>query len=145
MHTKQFIFALALTMGVFVGLSFSAFSQKSDAILGEWINAEQNARFEIYKSESRYFGKILWGTGSDPKDVKNPDKSLRNRDLVGLTILNDFVYEGGNSWAEGTIYDPKDGKTYSCKLTLTAPNKLDVRGFVGFSLFGRTETWTKIN
>ena len=145
MHTKQFIFALALTIGVFAGFSFTAFSQKSDAILGEWINSEQNARFEIYKKGDKYFGKILWGTGSDSKDVENPDASLRSRELVGLTILHDFVYEGKEIWADGTIYDPKDGKTYSCKLTLTSADKLDVRGFVGFSLFGRTETWTRIN
>jgi len=138
---------------LFIGLiisSIAAFAQsgnlqKSDAILGEWINAEKDAKFEIYKKGDVYFGKIIWGTGGDTNDTKNPDPKLRTRELVGLTILNDFVFEGKNTWKDGTIYDPKNGKTYSCQLTLKSADKLDVRGFLGFSLFGRTETWTRIN
>jgi uncharacterized protein (DUF2147 family) len=109
------------------------------------MNADKNAKFEIYKSNNKYYGKIIWGTGRESKDVKNPDEKLRNRELVGIKMLNNFVFDGNNTWSDGTIYDPNDGKTYSCKLTLTSANKLDVRGYVGISLFGRTETWTKIN
>jgi len=145
MNQTILIFVVGLLASSILNFPQSETNRKADAILGEWINAEQNARFEIYKKGNKYFGKILWGTGSDNKDVKNPDASLRGRELVGLTILNDFVYEGKEIWADGTIYDPKDGKTYSCKLTLKSADKLDVRGFVGFSMFGRTETWTKIN
>ncbi len=64
--------------------------------------------------------------------------------MIGLTILKNFEFKSKNVWSDGTIYDPKDGKTYSCKLTLVSNNKLEVRGYVGISLFGRTETWTKI-
>jgi len=116
---------------------------KADAVLGEWINAEKDATFLIYKKNDKYFGKITWGTGGDTKDSKNPDPSLRSRDLVGLTILNNFEWGGSNVWENGRIYDPKDGKTYDCKMTLKNPNTLEVRGYVGFSLFGRTETWTR--
>jgi uncharacterized protein (DUF2147 family) len=114
-----------------------------DAILGEWMNAEKDASFLIYKKNGKYFGKITWGTGGDTKDSKNPDPALRKRDLVGLTILNNFVYTGENVWENGRIYDPKDGKTYDCKMTLKDKNTIDVRGYVGFSQFGRTETWTR--
>lgn len=139
----------SLLIALFIG-PFSLFAQASqasqgDAILGEWINAEKDAKFLIYKKESKYFGKISWGTGRDTKDANNPDPKLQNRELVGLTILNNFIFKGNAVWADGTIYDPQDGKTYSCKLTLKSVKKLDVRGFVGVSWFGRTETWTKIN
>ncbi|MFN3996767.1 DUF2147 domain-containing protein [Algoriphagus sp.] len=120
-------------------------TKEGDAILGEWINAEKDAKFQIYKEAGQYFGKIIWGTGGETKDVKNPDLSLRKRDLVGLVILNNFIFEGSNSWKDGTIYNPKDGKTYSCKLTLKSPKTLEVRGFVGISMFGKSETWSKIN
>ncbi len=138
----------SLLVALFLG-SLSLFAQSSqapqgDAILGEWINAEQDAKFLIYKKDDKYFGKITWGTGGDTKDSQNPDPKLRSKNLVGLTILKDFVFSGKNVWADGTIYDPKDGKTYSCKLTLKSARKLDVRGFVGVSMFGRTESWTKI-
>lgn len=135
-------FALAFFLGT---ITLFAQAAKSDAILGEWVNAEKDAKFLIYKQGNKYFGKIRWGTGRDTKDSKNPDPKLRGRDLVGLTILNDFIFDGGQIWSGGTIYDPKDGKTYSCKLTLKSADKLDVRGFVGLSLFGRTETWTRID
>lgn len=126
-------------------LSQSNEQKKPDAILGEWTNPAKDAKFEIYKKGDVYFGKIIWGTGGDTKDAKNPDPKLRSRDLVGLTILSDFTFDGDDQWEDGTIYDPKDGKTYSCVLTLVSSDKLDVRGFLGISLFGRTETWTRIN
>lgn len=138
-------FASILELGTISLLAQSKTSTPGDAILGEWINADKDAKIEIYKIGNQYFGKIIWGTGGDTKDLKNPDQKLRSRDLVGLTILKNFVFDDKNTWIDGTIYDPKDGKTYSCKLTLKSDNKLDIRGFVGISLFGRTETWTKIN
>ena len=57
--------------------------------------------------------------------------------------MNDFAFAGKTVWKGGTVYDPKSGKTYSGKMTLVSPNKLDMRGFVGISLFGRTTTWTR--
>jgi len=138
------IFIMSLLLSSCSLFAQSSIPNSSDAISGEWVNVAKDAKFEIFKSANKYFGKITWGTGVDSKDSKNPDPKLRNRDLVGLVILQDFVFEGKNTWSDGTIYDPKDGKTYSCKLTLTSINKLNVRGYVGISLFGRTETWTRI-
>jgi uncharacterized protein (DUF2147 family) len=117
---------------------------EADQILGKWTNAEKTAHFEITESNGKYYGKITWGTGRDTKDSKNPDPSLRSRALVGLTILKDFEFEGDGIWSAGTIYDPNDGKTYSCKLTLKTKDKLEVRGYIGISLFGRTDIWTRI-
>lgn len=117
---------------------------KGDAILGVWMSAKKDTKFEILKLNGKYFGKILWGTGSETRDVKNPDVRLKNREIIGLVILNDLIYDGESSWEKGTIYDPREGKTYSCKLTLKTSDQLNVRGFVGVSFFGRTETWTKI-
>lgn len=142
---QNFIFLLAFAFVANVSAAKAQTSNKADAILGEWLNEKQDARFLIYKSNNQYFGKIVWGTGSETKDVKNPDTKLRSRELVGLTILNNFVFDGKKTWEDGSIYDPKNGKTYDCKLTLTDKNKLDVRGYVGVSLFGRTETWTRVN
>ncbi|MCH8553980.1 MAG: DUF2147 domain-containing protein [Schleiferiaceae bacterium] len=143
--TIAITFSIAAILGALTIFGQSRNAQNAIAILGVWTNPQKDAKFEIYEKDNKYFGKIIWGTGRDTKDSKNPDPKLRGRDLVGLIILNNFVYDGKNTWVDGTIYDPQDGKTYSCKLTLTSPNKLDVRGYLGISLFGRTETWTKIN
>ncbi len=117
----------------------------SNAIFGEWVNEKGDAKFKIYRKGDSFYGDITWGTGGPTKDVNNPDPAKKERDLVGLTILNDFKYEGKNLWSSGTIYDPKDGKTYSCKMTLKKPNQLEVRGYLGVSLFGRSEIWTRVN
>jgi len=64
--------------------------------------------------------------------------------LLGLQILKNFVYDAQDKeWEDGTIYDPKNGKTYSCIMTLSG-NNLNVRGYVGISMLGRTGVWTKV-
>lgn len=139
---KKIILLIVLQVPLVTGL----FAQeKSDAILGEWLSEKKDSKFLIYKQNSKYFGKVIWGTGTETRDVKNPDLALRARDLIGLEILKDFEFDGEKIWEDGTIYDPREGKTYSCKITLTNQNVLSVRGYVGISLFGRSETWTRIN
>lgn len=117
---------------------------KGDAIIGEWINEKKDAKFQIYRQDSKYYGKIIWGTGNQKLDNKNPDVNLRKREVIGLVILNDFNYKDNGTWEGGTIYDPREGKRYSCKITLKDKDKISVRGYVGISLFGRSEIWTKV-
>ncbi len=128
-----------------------------DAIVGQWLNGKKTAHIEIHKSDSKYFGKIVWlkeptyppedkkrMAGQPKTDRENPDPALRTRPILGLVILRDFVFAGGNRWEGGRVYDPENGKDYKCKMTLTSPDTLEVRGFVGVSLFGRTETWARV-
>ena len=138
---KQF-FILAMTLFAHLNVIHA---QKGDAILGNWINEKKDSKFEIYKTGDTYAGKVTWGKGSETKDVKNPDPKLRNREIIGLTILENFSFDGKDQWKGGSIYDPRQGKTYDCKMKLKNPNTLEVRGYLGVSLFGRTETWSKIN
>jgi uncharacterized protein (DUF2147 family) len=139
--SKKLFFMVFLLVGI---ANTSQAQTKSDAILGEWINEKKDAKFQIFKKDNKYFGKIIWGTGDQKKDTKNPDAKLRDREVIGLVILNNFVFDGDDTWEDGTIYDPREGKTYSCKITQKGKDKINVRGFVGISMFGRTEVWTKI-
>lgn len=133
-----------------------AYADGSDGVLGMWMTADGKARIEITKQGDVYGGSIVWlkeplypaddaqGMGGKPKvDRKNPDKSLRGQPIIGLTLVQGFKYAGDNVWNDGTIYDPESGKTYSCKMTLMMDGSLRVRGYVGISLFGRTEIWTR--
>lgn len=126
----------------------------ADAILGQWVSQEGDARFEFYKADGKYCGKVVWlkepvysakdkEAGKPVRDRENPDESKRNEPLVGLTILKDFKYKGNNTWGEGSIYNPDNGKTYSARLRLDGENKLKVRGYIGVSLIGGTTTWTR--
>ncbi len=84
-------------------------------------------------------------TGQRRVDDKNPDPNLRNRPIIGLKIMSGFIFDGEHKWKSGSVYDPKNGKTYSGTLTLISPNKLDLRGYVLFSFLGRTTTWTRLD
>jgi uncharacterized protein (DUF2147 family) len=140
MKTQLTTYLLALL------LAASAYAQTNpSAIVGEWLSPKKDSRILIYKQANAFFGKVTWGTGGPAKDEKNPNPALRSRDLIGAVILNDFTFDGDDTWQNGTIYDPRDGKTYSCKMTLKDPTHLNIRGYVGVSLFGRTEVWTKVN
>ena len=130
-------------------LLISAVASAQTAVAGTWLNAEKDGKIEIYACGNRICGKITWikdatdDKGKPRIDAKNPEVSLQNRPIQGLVIMQGFEYQGNNVWENGKIYDPKSGKTYSCKLTLKNPKTLDVRGFIGISLLGRTDTWTR--
>jgi uncharacterized protein (DUF2147 family) len=132
----SFVPLILVTISVFANSS-------ADAILGEWLSQEKDGKIVIFKQGDQYFGKISWGKIPGKKDIKNPDEKLRNKDLVGAVILKNFKFTG-SSWENGTIYDPNSGKTYDCILKIRDGNKtLDIRGFVGTAMFGRTSTWTR--
>lgn len=127
---------------------------EADAICGQWFTSGQDARIEIFKVNGKYHGKVAWEKQStypegDPEfgktkhDRKNPDVTKRDQPLLGLTLLADFEYAGGNSWNHGTLYNPEDGNTYKTKLALTPEGTLKVRGYLGISLLGRTVVWTR--
>ena len=113
-----------------------------------WYNQEKTAKIQIFKSaDSKFYGKIVWLKVPDvdgkPKvDIHNPDKARRSDPIMGLLLLKGFKKNGEKDYTDGTIYDPKNGKTYKCKMTIDG-EKLNVRGYIGFSLIGRTEVWTK--
>lgn len=125
------------------------YAQSADAILGKWLNSSGEANINIYKTGNKYNGKIVWlktpnnEQGKAKTDIHNPDANLRGRALLGLEMLKGFSFDDGE-WVDGSIYDPKTGKTYSCKMTLKGNNKLSVRGYIGISLIGRTDVWTRV-
>jgi len=142
----------SIFISIFCIISSGAFcQQKADAVIGIWETpGEDNGRIEIYKSGNTYHGKIIWlkkavENGSPRVDENNPDASKRSNPVVGLEVLKGFVFDGEEEWNKGSIYDPANGKTYSCLMALENPSKLKVRGYIGFSLLGRTEYWTRVN
>jgi uncharacterized protein (DUF2147 family) len=60
-----------------------------------------------------------------------------------MVILRNFSPDGVN-WAGGTVVDPENGKVYKGKVWAVGQDKLNMRGFIGFSLLGRTESWTRL-
>ncbi|MBN2214986.1 MAG: DUF2147 domain-containing protein [Bacteroidales bacterium] len=121
---------------------------QSDDVIGIWLTYEEKSQIRIFKATNgKYYGKIAW-LKEDPqeKDSNNPDLSLRDRPLMELIILNGFSYnEDKNQWEGGTIYDPKNGKTYDCYMWFEEDKqKLQIKGYVlGMKFIGRTTTWKR--
>ena len=76
-------------------------------------------------------------------DINNPDPDRRNDPLIGITLMQGFKKDSDKKLTGGTIYDPKSGKTYKCKITITDENTIKVRGYIGVSLVGRSTIWTR--
>jgi uncharacterized protein (DUF2147 family) len=145
---KCSIFGLMVCLMASVSVSGQS-SGNADKILGIWLNEEKDGKIEIYKSGNKYLGKLIWGKTifesdgvTSKKDVKNTNEKLRSRNLKDLVLLTDFIFEDG-AWTDGKTYDPKSGKTYSSTMKLVE-NTLNIRGYVGISLLGRTTVWTRV-
>jgi uncharacterized protein (DUF2147 family) len=138
---KKLIVLLIISFS-FVKMGYSQAVMK-DAVLGEWLAESKDGKVLIYKQGEKYFGKISWGRDGDKKDVNNPDDKLKTQPVIGSVILRGFDFTG-KIWENGTIYDPSNGKTYSCTIKIKQPNELEIRGYVGISLLGRTTTWTRV-
>lgn len=125
---------------------------QADDVLGKWntIDDETGRKksiVEIYKEGDKLYGKIiklfrLPDEDPDPIcDKCDEDDPRYNQKITGMVILEGLEWDD-DEWDDGTIMDPKNGKVYSCKLWLE-DGKLQVRGYMGFSLIGRSQTWLR--
>ncbi len=143
---KSIVFSFVLAL---FSLGFAQAQQ--DKLVGVWQPSDGRSMIKIDKIGSKYFGRVVWlkepndENGKPRTDINNPDEKLRETPLKGYRMLKDFVWnEEEKLWEDGTIYDPKNGTTYSCKIELKSDNKIEVRGFVGTEMFGRTDVWTRL-
>ncbi|MCM0606993.1 MAG: DUF2147 domain-containing protein [Xanthomonadaceae bacterium] len=125
--------------------AINAFAE-SPKIFGLWKTEAGNGQVLIQlKEDGTLVG--LGAGGGDPnrKDDNNSDPELRGRKLDGAQISWGFKPDSEDSteWAGGNIYDPDNGKTYSCKMKLDG-DVLKIRGYVVIPLFGRTTVWTRV-
>jgi uncharacterized protein (DUF2147 family) len=154
------VFALLAGGALWAGRDNTA---DADMILGNWKPSNGRSVISVYKGvaangedPSKYYGKIVWllePNGEDGKprtDVNNPDPNKRSTPIKGLVMLKavSFVEVDGNTitWDNGTIYDPNNGSEYNFTAELDKKNSniLNGRGYIGVSLFGRTDTWTRL-
>lgn len=128
-----------------------ALAQKPDAILGTWLPSNNKAHVKIERVNNKYYGTIIWlREPIDPEtkkakvDKNNPEASLKSKPVIGLKLLKDLEFDE-DEWTDGTVYDPENGKTYSCTVTLKDANTIDMRGYIGFSFIGRSDIWKRVN
>jgi uncharacterized protein (DUF2147 family) len=125
---------------------------KEDAILGKWESTDKNLIVDVYKQANTFKARVVWFYDEDDTitpinkrlDIKNPNKALRSRPIVGEDILSGLQYNPKqNRWNGGRIYDATSGRTWDATVWLTGPKSLSVRGFYIFRWIGKTLNFTR--
>ena len=143
----KMVFTMLFVTAATAALLFAA-AARAQSPVGAWETGESH--IEIYECGELLCGRIvaldepLDENGKERTDENNPDPALRTRPIIGMDLIAGFSRESDRKWVGGTIYDPRDGKTYNCKMTVRNDGSLEVRGYVGISLFGKTVVWTRI-
>jgi uncharacterized protein (DUF2147 family) len=143
MRILTFLAAILLTAS-------TSFAATPGDVLGLWKTDGGDSQLELFKCGDKICGKIVWlkvpkyidrndgPVGKTKVDRKNPNPALRNRPILGLQVMSGFTAQGDNRWGKGTSYNPESGKSYKSKLLLASPQRLELRGYIGISLIGRT-------
>ena len=135
---------LLASLGLQLAPKASATDDQAAQILGNWLTEPRDGIIEIsVASDGSYQGKIVGGNDPHRLDQHNPDPARRSLTLLGQTILQGMKYNGQGEWSAGSIYDPDSGRTYKCRLARLDKDRLQVRGFIGISLLGRSQVWTR--
>lgn len=126
-------------------------TMNAQSILGKWktiddATGEAKSVVEVFSKSGKIYAKVV--EILDPTKKNNLCNSCsgedRNKPILGLTIIKGLTKDGAE-YNSGEILDPKNGKLYKCTLSLESKDKLKVRGYIGFSLLGRTQYWFRVN
>jgi len=119
---------------------------------GLWLVQEKDAHIRIGMFHGARVGRVVFvrdsldASGHLRRDRKNPNPALRDHVMRDLVIVSALAPTSSDSthW-KAKVYDPRSGKTYSAKLSLRSPDRLDLHGYVGVSFLGRTTHWTRVH
>jgi uncharacterized protein (DUF2147 family) len=139
---------MAVTVIALCVLSGWAAADEPSAV-GFWVTRDHGAVVAVAPCDSGLCGRLV-GLRMDHKpgdpltDQHNPDPTKRSAPTCGLMLMGGMKPAGTpGKWSGGWVYDPEDGGKYSGAMRLDGPDTLKLRGYIGISLFGRTEVWTR--
>lgn len=128
----------------------SAITVQSQDVFGQWKTIDDNSGearsiVEIYEEGGKVYGKVVEILDADRKDAVCTECSGKDKDqpIVGLQIIRGLEKDG-DEYSGGKILDPESGKLYKSYIELVEEDKLKVRGYIGFSLIGRTQYWYRV-
>jgi len=123
------------------------FYAQNQTVIGKWKTIDDETGkaksiVEIYEKSGKIYGKVVEILDVEHKNdvCSECSGSDKNKPILGMIIIKGLTKEG-SEYTNGKILDPKNGKAYKCFITLESKDKLKVRGFIGVSLFGRTQYW----
>jgi uncharacterized protein (DUF2147 family) len=153
------ILLVAVLAGLTAALTLLAVTASSEVVrkpaaspVGTWYAEGGAAQIDLRDCGRALCGRVVWlrspfdEHGCELRDHHNPENSLRQRPVIGLEILRGLERSPGADgvWTGGAIYDPGSGSTYRASLTVADANRLELRGYVGIPLLGRTATWFRV-
>jgi len=121
----------------------------AQSAIGTWttiddVDGKVKSHVEIYEKSGKLYGKVSKLINSESSTCGKCGGAKKDQPIEGMEIIWNLVKDSDTEWEEGNILDPKSGKEYKCKIELLDANTLNVRGFIGFSLLGRTQTWYRL-
>ena len=141
--------ALALLALVSVaGTRAQQLTPKLQNAIGHWqiVNSDgPGGQAEIYLENGKLFGRVTQvRPGRTPRDVCDKcSGEYKNQLILGMVFMRNFR-PNGDDWVEGSVVDPENGKEYKGKIWTVGKDSLHLRGYIGISLLGRTESWVRI-
>ena len=141
---KKYFFTLLFVMAAGV------FSATAQGVIGQWKTiddetGEAKSIVEIYEKDGKIYGKVIKILNPAKRDAKCTEckGSDKNKPILGMVIIKGLERDD-DEYTDGKILDPNNGKLYSCTIKLDGKDKLEVRGYIGFSFIGRSQTWTRV-
>jgi len=138
-----------VAISLLCALPLGAQSVSKSDFEGNWVSVDdvtnqRKSEITVYVENGKLYGQIsrLLLEEDQGKLCVECKGAKKNQPIEGLTIIEGLEWDG-DAWTDGKILDPANGKQYSCTLTLEDPTTLNVRGYLGISLLGRTQTWYK--
>jgi len=126
------------------------FFAQSQTVIGKWKTIDDETGkaksiVEIYEKSGKIYGKVVDILEEENKKrvCTNCSGDDKNKPILGMTVIKGLSKKG-SEYTDGKILDPKNGKLYKCFITLETKDKLKVRGYIGISLFGRTQYWYRV-
>jgi uncharacterized protein (DUF2147 family) len=141
-HTVNWLSGL---MAVLFFSSCTVAQTEGDSIIGQWYTEGCQAIFDFYRCGQEYRARLYPLKKPDLVDSNNRTDSLKNRKLNGETTVFGLVYDPKKRrWGNGKVYNPQDGRTYSCQCWFVAGGtQMRFRGYIGISILGGSQTWTR--
>lgn len=155
MQNKTSFPTYSIAIMLFWMLSISFFPAQAQSVVGKWKTIDDETKkeksiVEIYIQEGKLYGKIIQlfrEPGEDPDPVCeecDKDDPRYMKKVAGMVIMEGLEKSNDKEWEDGNILDPKNGKVYGCNVELLSDDKLKLRGYIGFSLLGRTQYWYRV-
>jgi uncharacterized protein (DUF2147 family) len=131
-------------------LLFACFQMQAQTVLGKWKTiddktGEAKSIVEVYENNGKVYGKVIeiFDATKRHRKCDKCDGTDKNKPVLGLVIIKGLTKDD-DEYNGGKVLDPETGNIYKCILKLSSKDKLEVRGYMGFALIGRSQTWVRV-